>query len=247
MMEKVEYATMYKVEDDHWWYRGMSEISRAILLHWLPGSSNLRILDAGCGTGGNIRNFLPLFGTPTGMDLSLNVLNYCRLRMIDSLACASVGEIPFDAGRFDLVTSFDVLYSASVPDVELALQETARVLVPGGHLLVRVPAYNWLRGSHDIAVHTARRFTASELTCHLRNAGFKVLHHTYANTILFPFALIKRLGERIFPVKDRSSDLTIQFGWLNQFLIIILSLEASLAARFSLPFGLSVFALAQKK
>ncbi len=246
-MEPAEYRVMYQVEDHHWWYRGMAGISYAIARRWLPVRKTLRILDAGCGTGSNLQKHLPEFGSAIGVDLSLLALQLCRSRHVHSLACASVSDLPLPAQSFDLVTSFDVLYSSEVPDVPAALDEMARILVPGGYLLLRVPAYNWLRGRHDLQVHTARRFTLRQVAALLGSSGYKILHITYANMFLFPLALVKRLTDSFLPQRTAASDLSIHFGWLNQVLLAVLRIEALMAARITLPFGLSVIALAQRK
>jgi SAM-dependent methyltransferase len=237
---------MYRVEDNHWWYRGMAVISRAVLQRWIPSQTNLRILDAGCGTGAAMQTFLSEYGRVMGLDLSFLALDFCRLRKARSLTCASVGDLPFASQSFDLVTSFDVLYSRSVPDVMAALKESARVLVPGGYLLVRLPAYDWLRGRHDAAVHTARRFTVKGITGLLQCSGLTVRHRSYANTFLFPLALVKRLAEHIRPAHATASDLAIRLGLLDRIFGMILSLEAPLVARTGLPFGLSMVTVAQK-
>ncbi len=246
-MDPAEYETMYRVEDSHWWYRGMAVITRSILNRWTPELSRQKILDAGCGTGAAIKTLLSGLGNPVGIDLSTKAIQFCRERGIQPLVQASVCDLPIIDSTFDLVTSLDVLYSADVPDVVMALKELARVLAPQGHLLLRVPAYNWLRGSHDVVVHTARRFTRKEVSRQLELAGFTVLHITYANVLLFPFVLVKRMIEKIFPPKKPVSDLKIRFGIINQILMRILSLEAPLAAKLTLPYGLSVIAIARRK
>lgn len=245
-MEPDEYAIMYRVEDDNWWYQGMAAISRKVLQHWLPSQANLRILDAGCGTGGAMQSFLSDYGRVVGLDFSFLALDYCRLRAAPFLTCASVSNLPFPIQSFELVTSFDVLYARSVADVSAALTEFARVLIPGGHLLLRLPAYDWLRGQHDVGVHTARRFTRKGLEVLLKRAGFKVRHLSYANTFLFSIALVKRMIERIWPNHVATSDLAIRLGPLNAIFGALLRLEAPLVAGPGLPFGLSVVAVGQK-
>ena len=245
-MEPAEYEVMYRVENRHWWYRGMEAISGAILRRWLYQDSTRRVLDAGCGTGAAVFNFLPGFGRVTGLDLSPIALGFCRLRGSAPLACATVSALPFDRSCFGLVTSFDVLYIRTVPDVSAVLKEFARILLPGGHLFLRLPAYNWLRGRHDQAVWTARRFTIPQVAGLIRDCGLNIRYTTYANTLLFPIALVKRLVDHLFPTRVISSDLSIPPRPLNELFAAILSWEAFLSTRFRLPYGLSLYILAQK-
>ncbi len=245
-MEPSEYDRMYQAETRHWWYLGMASITRAIIKQHISPTQGLTILDAGCGTGAAMSTFLGEFGKVTGFDISPLALGFCRVRSLTPLVQASVMKIPFPAGSFDLVTSFDVLYERAVSNDATALAELFRILRPGGFLLLRLPAYNWLRGQHDHAIHTARRYTASQVAQLLKATGFCLTHITYANTFLFPLALAKRLLERAWPPHPDSSDLSIQTGAFDSLFRHILSSEAPLAARTGLPFGLSVIALGQK-
>jgi hypothetical protein len=128
--------------------------------------------------------------------------------------------------------------------VRAALLELRRVLVPGGRLLLRVPAYDWLRGRHDAAVHTARRFSLAGMTALLRESGMVLLHRSHANSFLLPFALARRLGDRLRPHGSGPSDVSLAYGPLDRILGAVLSLEAPLASRWCLPFGLSLYFLA---
>jgi SAM-dependent methyltransferase len=224
----------------------MERISRELVRWQVRPASRLRILDAGCGTGGSMVSWLPELGTVTGMDLSPHALDFCRKRRLRRLARASVEAVPFPDRSFDLVTSFDVLYERGVLDDRRAVCELARVLAPGGHLLLRLPAYDWLRGSHDRVIHTARRYTAQHVQGLMEAAGLKVRKVSYANALLFFPAAAKRLAERLFTRRAARSDLEMRFGLLNGLLRRILSLEAPLVARGRLPFGLSVVALGQR-
>jgi len=242
-MDKEQYEILYRLEEHHWWYVGMQRIVDHLLRDQLNGSRQPRILDAGCGTGGML-NYLRRFGPAVGVDLADEAIALSRRRGLSSLAQGSVEQLPFRDGSFDLVVSFDVIYHDAVMNDRLALQEFGRVLRPGGKLLIRVPAYNWLRGSHDVAVHTRRRYTRRELGAKLGGAGLRVTRLTYVNSFLFPVAAMKRLLEG----RNHSfrPDLQLPPGPVNRALLGILSLEARLVDTVSFPWGLSVLALAEK-
>jgi hypothetical protein len=121
----------------------------------------------------------------------------------------------------------------------------ARLLKPGGRLVVRVAAYDWLRGAHDRLWDVVHRYGRRELRAKLERAGLAVEHVGHANMWLFPAVALKRLSEPLFP-RQEQSDLSLRAGVFNGLLGAILASEASLAARGSLPFGLSLIAVGKK-
>lgn len=245
-MDLEEYEVMYQVEEHHWWYLGMERITRSLLERALPpepGARSLRILDAGCGTGA-VMKYLAQYGEVTGFDFSTQALKFSRRRGHARLVQASALQIPFASGSFDVLVSFDVISEVGVGERQ-ALREFARLLKPGGIMLLRLPAYSWLRGQHDVAVNLAHRYTRGELTAKLRANGLTPLHTSYANTFLFPIAMAKRWSERFLP-QQHGSDLTLSPGAFNGILRSILSAEAPMIRSIGLPFGLTVAALARK-
>ncbi|HEU4327392.1 MAG TPA: class I SAM-dependent methyltransferase [Roseiflexaceae bacterium] len=245
-MERAEYEVMAAVEDRHWWYGGMRAIAAALLDVAYAGRHDLRILDAGCGTGGNAL-FLRRYGRVTAMDLAPEAVALGRTRLPGGLVRGSVLDLPFEAGSFDLVTSFDVLYHRGVPDEVHALREVAQVLRPGGRLLIRLPAYEFLRSKHDRAVHTRRRYTAVQVRSLMDAGGFATERISYINSLLFPLPLAQRLLERALPALEQAeSDLALPAGPVNEALRWPLAAEAAwLASGRSFPAGLSVLCLAQ--
>jgi SAM-dependent methyltransferase len=244
-MERAEYEVMAAVEARHWWYGGMRAIAASLLDPLYRYRRNLRILDAGCGTGGNAV-FLGRYGSVVGIDIAPEAIAYGAERLPSALARASVLDLPFADASFDLVTSFDVLYHRAVPDERAALREVRRVLAPLGRLLIRLPAYEFLRSKHDRAVHTRRRYTEAEVRALLEEAGFAVERCSYVNTLLFPLPLAQRLMERAAPGAERAdSDLTLPPPALNATLRWPMALESAwLAGGGAFPFGLSIVALA---
>jgi SAM-dependent methyltransferase len=243
-MNAEEYQVMYRVEDSHWWYLGMEAITRQVIERHYPRGSKLRILDAGCGTGA-VMGYLADYGTVTGLDYSSEALRFCRERKRERLTQASVVSLPYPDVTFDLVASFDVIYVLGGEDDVLSLREFARVLVPGGRVILRLPGMPWLHGRHDVAVDVHHRYTAREVDTKLRAVGLEPERVTYANTFLFPLAAVKRLSERFFPPQN-GSDLTLGMGPFNGLLRVVLTAEAPLVAGCGLPFGLTMVALARK-
>lgn len=246
-MEPAEYERMARAERFHWWYRGLARLSRRLLERYRPSGGPLRLLDAGCGTGGALVDDLGAFGPAFGCELSGLALAYCRDRGLARVAQATITHLPHADSSFDLITCFDVLYERAVADDLAALIEMHRVLRTGGILLLRVPAYDWLRGHHDRVTHTARRYTTGQVEQLLRRSGMTPLHLTYVNMCLFPAAAAKRLLERAFRLAANRSDLEWGAGILSCPLRKLLEAEGAVAAGPGLPFGLSVVAVARKE
>ncbi len=248
-MDEREYLHMYEEEACHWWYAGM----RAIVFSLMPPASvpvNPRVLDAGCGTGftmGWLRDSYR--ARVSGVDSHASGLAFCRGRGEKDLVCADVAALPFGSEVFDLVTSFDVLSEVrDEPSRALALGEFRRVLKPGGLLVTRVPAYEWLRSSHDSAVSTRHRYGKGELRAAVVNAGFRPLRLTFANTLLFPAAVVWRLLKKggLAPAGSDVRQTTRGSTPVNRILLGILQTEASILRRGRFAFGLSLFMVAAK-
>jgi SAM-dependent methyltransferase len=245
-MEPREYEIMYLAEGSHWWYQGMSAITQRIMeTHLSPAAGGRpHILDAGCGTGGGML-FLSRYGMVTGIDISSDAVSFCSERGCKRVVKGSVMALPFLSESFDLVTSFDILYFKNIDD-GVALREASRVLRPEGRMIIRVPAFNWLRGTHDNKVSTRHRYTLRELAGKMERNGFEIDFINYANTILFPAAAVKRFLEKWLP-PQRDSDVTLEMGAFSNILKLCLLLESRIIMKWRFPFGLSVVALGRKK
>jgi SAM-dependent methyltransferase len=239
-----EYRRMADLEGDQWWYAGMRKIARGILDPLLPaaGADSRRILDAGCGTGWNLSD-LSSFGRTYGVDLSPLAAITTRRRG-GRVTQGNLLELPFASATFDVVTSFDVLYHAWVKSDDHAVRELARVLKPGGLMLLKVPALKVLWGAHDEAVHSRHRYTRGEVEALIHGAGLQLVRSTYANTLLFPVLLSRRFLDRAL---DRhGSDVALLPPPIERAFLGLLSIEATLVRRTNLPIGASVFAVARK-
>jgi SAM-dependent methyltransferase len=244
-LEPAEYEYMYKLEDAFWWYRGMRGISRVLLeKDLIDGMSGLRVLDAGAGTGGSLQ-MLQHYGDVTAFDFEPVAAEMYARREKGRIAVASIDGMPYADNTFDLVTSFDVLCQLEPDQETAALSEVRRVLKPAGGVLFRVPAFQFMFGPHDVAVHSRHRYSAGEMETKLAGVGLTPVATTYANTILFPVAMARRLVTK-FVTKPTASDVRPVPGPVDALFGSVLRLEAAIIRRARLPFGLSVFALARK-
>jgi SAM-dependent methyltransferase len=251
-MNPKEYEIMFRVEDRYWWYRGMRALVRSLLPEAFGADRSLRLLDAGCGTGANLAHVKSGSRGPgfaCGVDLSPDALRFSHRRGLSALAGGSVTGLPFADGEFDLVTCHDVL--STVPDDVLAIGELARVLSPGGLLYVTVAAFESLGGEHDRAVHGLRRYRRPGLVAKLQAAGLTVERATYANTCLAPAIWLHRRLRSLVARADEDAEAASDFPFLprvfDEILYGLLRAEAAVAARISLPFGVTLAVRARKR
>jgi SAM-dependent methyltransferase len=249
-VDNVAYDQFEQLEREHWWLRGRRSLFFDLLDHRLPRQGQLRTLDVGCGFGGMIRE-LERYGPAAGVDIFPDAIEYCRRRGIEDVREASAYELPWPDQSFDAVTFFDCI--EHLDDDVAALRESHRVLRPGGHVVVTVPAYNFLYANNDRVVHHKRRYTLHELRRKLDSSGFDLRKGTYYNSILFPLilpaVLLKKLRERLRPIQgDATTNLTHPVPKpLNEALFRVFSLERFVLRRLSFPVGHSIFALAVTK
>jgi demethylmenaquinone methyltransferase/2-methoxy-6-polyprenyl-1,4-benzoquinol methylase len=113
---------------DFWWRECASEIVR----RWEPS----RVLDLATGSGDlalTIAKKLPEIEI-TGADFCVEMLERAQAKGLTNTVVADALDLPFAAATFDVVTvAFGLRNMADWP---AALTEMARVLTPGGHLLI---------------------------------------------------------------------------------------------------------------
>lgn len=222
----------------------MAEINKSLLDKYLPQNGRIKILDAGCGPGAMLP-VLAEYGDVVGVDMSDDALKYARKR--GKVEKGDIMNLKFKGESFDLVVCMDVLYHTWVEDEKKALNELHRVLKKGGLLLVREPAYNWLRGREDVGSLTERRFSRKWLKTLVAKSSFKVLRISYANFFLFPIVLLLRVKSSLSPQAiEGSSDFSLPPPIINSILLGLLKFEGYLMRIISLPFGSSLICVARK-
>jgi SAM-dependent methyltransferase len=237
---------MREQEDRYWWYRSLHELVR----RRLGGARD--VLDAGCGTGGLLAQLGP---RACGVDISERALDHARGRGLTRVARASVCALPFPDRSFDAALALDVLYHRQVTDEAEALAELARVVRPGGTIIIQLAAHSWLARGHDRTVHGVRRYTRRGLGALARAAGLAVIELSYRNALALPAAAALALLERARPRHRGQSGsgaaaLRSEFGslprWFNELLLRLSRAENALLALTPPAAGLTVWCVCRK-
>ena len=234
---------MFELEDTYWWFVGRRHLVRR-LIGQLPLGPHPRILDAGCGTGAGLDN-LERFGAPCGIDSSADALEFCRVRGKGRLVRTTLGKPGLRDGGFDLITMLDVL--EHVDDDARVLASLFRLLRPGGSLILTVPAYPFLWSEHDVALHHKRRYVGRELRAKVLDAGFEIRRMSGLVSSFLPAVLLFRLAQKLFPHRrgPRTSFVVLP-SFLNELLAAVLMAEVEVSRRVAIPFGVTLYVLAQK-
>jgi SAM-dependent methyltransferase len=239
-MEVGEYARIAAAEDDHWWYRNTRALMAELLQPWL--GTGLRILDAGCGPGGN-GAWLGRHGHVVGVDLVRDALEFVHARRPTTIPVqASAAQLPFDDHAFDVVVAVTLLYT--VPDDRSAASELARVLRPGGAVLILEPAFESLRRAHDQTVHSRRRYRREELAQLLECNGLQVHRATYAYSFLAPPAAVLAALERRTTGAGGDAGSDVERRSLDRVFAPLAKAERRWLARHDLPIGTSAVVVA---
>jgi SAM-dependent methyltransferase len=247
---------MAQSEECHWWYRGLRDVLARCLrqpdlrLPRLP-----RILDAGCGTGANLRFLMDVLGPgwAGGFDAEAEAVALARAKVPDAeLWVGDLCDPRLPDAPLDLVVSLDVL---CIPGADAAFDGMRRMadrLAPGGLFILNLPALPWLRAEHDVAVHITERFTTRSLRALLERLGLTPLRLSYRLAPHLPLVLATRLPgmlrARRGNFEHARSDLYHVPGALeNALLLAPLRVENELVARgMRMPWGSSVFAVARR-
>jgi arsenite methyltransferase len=127
-----------------------------------------RVLDVGFGGGGLLRALRARGAAAMGADVSRAAVARARSAGIDAVL-ASVDALPFADASFDKAASLNSLYFW--PDIRAALRELARVLKPGGRLVLGFEPAEEMRKwpGHR---HGFRLFEVEEVRGLMEGAGF---------------------------------------------------------------------------
>lgn len=242
-------------EDKHAWFAGRTRAILKYLDAELGGqgaASLRRVLDVGGGAG-NMAHHLAHYGAVTNIEYNPRPIPVAQQRGVTTVQ-GSGDALPFPDAAFDLVALLDTV--EHIPDELGVFAECARVLKPGGVLLVTAPAYMWLWSYNDEINAHQRRYTAGELKLKLELSGLHVSRISYNNFFLFPAVAAVRFLRPYNPglksphLDDAADVYQVDMEPIPEPLNTILHgvywLEAEILERVAFPFGVSILCAARK-
>lgn len=233
-----------KLENSYWWFVGRRKVIANVLKKYFSDRQQLRILDWGCGPGGNF-SMLSEYGQVLGVDASDEALKVCRAKGITNLIKAGTLQEFHTTEKFDLVTNFDVL--EHIHEDEEFLKALQGLLKPDGYILVTVPAYQFLWSELDKTLGHVRRYTRGELCLKFERSGYEVIKASYFIFFLGVPFIVFRFLQKFRQAKSLNS-LAVDFPfWVNKIFTWLIYFEAVLMRYINLPFGTSIMVLARKQ
>lgn len=249
------FSRLYAIEDRHFWFRARNRVIATVVGQIVsPLARGYRVLDIGCGTGVVLQALQQTCtdGDVIGIDPFPEALAFARTRTHGELIVGDAANLPI-SGKVEVIGLFDVL--EHLEDDTGVLRGLHDRLVPGGALILTVPAGPELWSYFDEASHHQRRYTRSSLDRVLRDAGFAVEFVSSFMSALYPLLRVSRHAaewtkRNTDAGNDRSDQLAIQelriVPGVNGVLAWILGQESRLIEkRIGMPFGTSLIAVAR--
>lgn len=221
------------LEERHWWFRSKAALVATAIRR--TGGGRGVLVDAGGGAGAVTVRLGWEPGSTVVVDGSPRVAS-ARHRHGLPAARGDVESVPVRDGAASVVCLLDVIEHLDDPGGALA--EAARVLGPGGRLVVTVPAHAWLWSSADERLGHVRRYDRASVRRAVEAAGLSpvVLTHVFS-WLVPPLAVFRRLGR---------DGLDVTRTPVDRAALVLTSLERQLVARVSLPVGSTILCVARK-
>lgn len=244
-MNDDEFKLHAELEDTHWWFRARREIIVDRFLRILPAGREQKIVEIGCGTGGNIRKLAEFYNV-MGIDVSSQAIRYATKKIKAPVMFGDFKDILREHWtQIDGVLLADVL--EHVNDDREFLGDIIAALKPGTLLVITVPALRFLWSRHDSALGHLRRYQKSDFRALWRGLPVREHFSSYFNALLFPLiALARLLMRRNKSQNPDKSSLGPVNTVLNEVLSGIFGMEKHILHWFRFPFGVSLIAVLEK-
>ena len=241
-MDRQVYDRMRALEADHWWFKARRRII-ADMIARLGLPPHAKILEAGCGPGGNLR-MLSGFGDVVGLEPDAETRAYAAEHTGVAVEGGQLpADLPFAPETFDLVCAFDVI--EHVDDDAAAVAALSRLARPGGFMATTVPAQAWMWSRHDELHHHKRRYRMAPYRRLFEAAGLTIVKSSFFNTALFPAIAAVRVA-KMLTGSTAADDDAMPPAPVNDLLTGLFGAERFWLRRAPLPFGVSILLIARK-
>jgi SAM-dependent methyltransferase len=238
------FAMIREGRDRFWWYAGRRDLFEKLLRRYRSAPCSFAA-DLGCGPAANAAIYPALAKRWLCTDISKKSFEGWGQEEGQLRLLADAVRLPITDETMPLALLLDVL--EHLPKERPVLKEIRRVLMPGGLLLVSVPAFKALWSWHDEQAGHYRRYRLGDIERIAATEGFEVLRACYYNSLLaIPIFLARKLF-RLMPFMKSKIESDLSPGLLNGLLRLWLRVENSLSSRgAALPFGTSAVLLLRK-
>jgi SAM-dependent methyltransferase len=163
-------------------------------------------------------------------------------------------NLPFADDTFDVVTIFNVLYHRWITAETTTLADVARVLRPGGLMLVTEPAFRLLARDMDRVGMAGRRYRRVGFAKLCHAAGFEVLFTSYFTSFGVPILLLMKVlrwfrgagGDSAD--SEPAGDMRSLHPIVNNILYTVAAIEAHVIARgVAMPIGVTLVCVARRR
>lgn len=235
-MKKEAFKLLHDIEGS-WWYEGRKRVATKVLNKFLKKEKGqIKVLDFGAGFGGMYKA-LSEYGEVSAFEPDEEAKR----------SCEAYGYKPVFVNReealngkhgISLIAMFDVM--EHVKDHDTLAKMLYESLPKDGHVIITVPAFQWLWGKHDVEHLHFRRYTKSSIKKLLEDQGFEIQYASYWNMLLFlPAAIVRLLG--------KSGETTLKTKtWVNTVFGAVVGFERIFMPTTALPFGTGIVVLARK-
>lgn len=223
-----------------WWQARSRLVARVLEGEGIPPGTH--IADVGCGWGVTLCD-LEARGYPvTGLDVSRQAL--------DRLDAPGRRLVEVDlAGTFDVSRTFEVVLALDViehvDDDAAVVRNLARLVGPGGLVVVTVPALPGLTSDFDRVQGHRRRYTPATLRRAFRGSGLALQRLSWWGCWMVPVARMRRRARARGPAEAYAEYLRVPPRPVRDALELAFRLEEPLALRGLLPVGTSLVAVAR--
>lgn len=237
-MDLKESELLGEIAGEHWYYKSKVAMVRKSC----KDISRQRILDVGAGSGFFSRALLSDAACHQAICVDPNY-------PAESDETVSGKPLQFrrEAGGAgaDLMLFMDVLEHVE-SDVDL-LRAYTDDADAGTHVLISVPAFQFMWSEHDVFLEHFRRYNRKQICYVAEKAGLTVVESYYFFGLVFPLALATRFASRLLPKRNKpaQSQLRAHHPAINGLLAALCRAEIPVA-RFNKIAGLTVFCLARK-